>query len=421
VFPIRLGVLVFLSERLAAVPEVASEATARQRSRGAALLLSMGLLGGCATSVAATRVETEAKTAPQTAPAPATAAPAVDSNLLPGMPLPLDPNNLYAADGPGMLAPFLRDVTPRVYVPNSRGHTVDVIDPATGKIIQSIDVGINPQHVVPSWDMRTLWVNNDKGNSLTPIDALTGLVGAPVPVHDPYNLYFTPDGKSAVVMASEDRQIVFRDPHTMAIQSTLPVACDGVNHADFSPDGKYMIVTCEFTGELLKVDVVNHTLLGTLMLDKGAMPQDIKIAPDGKVWYVADMMRNGIYTLDGDNFKVTGFIPTGKATHGLFISRDAKLMYISNRGEGSISTFDLATQKLIGKWFIPGGGSPDMGGLNVDGDIMWVSGRYNSVVYEIDLKNWKLLAKIPVGAQPHGLCVWPQPGRYSLGHTGVMR
>jgi YVTN family beta-propeller protein len=337
------------------------------------------------------------------------------------MPAPLELNDLYAADRPGMLLPFLKNVTPRVYVPNSRGHTVDVINPATGRIIQTIQVGINPQHVVPSWDMRTLWVNNDKGNSLTPIDAITGLVGAPVAVHDPYNLYFTPDGKSAVVMASEDRQIVFRDPHTMAIQTTLPVPCDGVNHADFSPDGKYMIVTCEFGGELLKVDVVNHTLLGILPLDKGAMPQDIKIAPDGKVWYVADMMRNGIYTLDGDNFKLTGFIPTGKAAHGLFISRDSKLMYISNRGEGSISTFDLATQKLIGKWYIPGGGSPDMGGLNIDGNIMWVSGRYNSVVYEIDLQNWKLLAKIPVGAQPHGLCVWPQPGRYSLGHTGVMR
>jgi YVTN family beta-propeller protein len=395
----------------------------RRPGRGAALVVLLGLLGGCATSVQASDV---AQAKPQTAAQPgagstSTTTAATNPNLLPGMPPPLDPNNLYAADVAGALQPFLKNVTPRVYVPNSRGHTVDVIDPATAKVVQTIDVGINPQHVVPSWDMKTLWVNNDKGNSLTPIDAITGVVGAPVPVHDPYNLYFTPDGKSAVVMASEDRQIVFRDPHTMAIQSTLPVACDGVNHADFSPDGKYMIVTCEFTGALLKVDVVNHTLLGTLPLDKGAMPQDIKVAPDGKTWYVADMMRNGIYTLDGDNFKITGFIPTGKAAHGLFMSRDAKLMYISNRGEGSISTMDLATQQIIHKWFIPGGGSPDMGGLSVDGNTLWVSGRYSSAVYEIDVQNWSLIAKIPAGAQPHGLCVWPQPGRYSLGHTGVMR
>jgi DNA-binding beta-propeller fold protein YncE len=378
------------------------------------------LLGGCA-AVAAGEVQTNSANSPAAgAPAKPTTVVAEASNLLPGMPPPLDPNDLYAADRPGMLAPILANVKPVIYVPNSRGHTVDEIDPATYKVVRSFDVGLNPQHVVPSWDLRTLWVNNDKGNSLTPIDAITGVVGAPVDVHDPYNLYFTPDGKSAVVMASQDRQIVFRDPHTMAIQTTLPVACDGVNHADFSPDGKYMIVTCEFTSALLKIDVVNHALLGTLRLP-GGMPQDIKIAPDGKTWYIADMNRNGLFVLDGDAFKTTGFIPTGKATHGLYISRDSKTMYVSNRGEGTVSLFDFATEKVTGRWVIPHGGSPDMGGLSADGKTLWLSGRYHNEVYAFDTSDGRLLARIKVGRQPHGMCVWPQPGRYSLGHTGVMR
>jgi YVTN family beta-propeller protein len=81
----------------------------------------------------------------------------------------------------------------------------------------------------------------------------------------------------------------------------------------------------------------------------------------------------------------------------------------------------FATGKVAKTWWIPGGGSPDMGGVSPDGRVLWVSGRYNGVVYAISTVTGHLLAEIPVGPQPHGLCVWPQPGRYSLGHTGVMR
>jgi DNA-binding beta-propeller fold protein YncE len=75
----------------------------------------------------------------------------------------------------------------------------------------------------------------------------------------------------------------------------------------------------------------------------------------------------------------------------------------------------------VRKWWIPGGGSPDMGGVSANGKVLWLSGRYNAVVYAISTVNGRLLAKIPVGEGPHGLCVWPQPGRYSLGHTGILR
>jgi YVTN family beta-propeller protein len=62
-----------------------------------------------------------------------------------------------------------------------------------------------------------------------------------------------------------------------------------------------------------------------------------------------------------------------------------------------------------------------MGGLSADGKVLWLSGRYHGVVYAIDTTDGHLIAKIPVGKEPHGLCVWPQPGRYSLGHTGILR
>jgi YVTN family beta-propeller protein len=340
---------------------------------------------------------------------------------LPGMP-PYDPGDLYAYDRPGLISPVIKDALPRIYVPNTLSDTVTVIDPADYKVLDTLKVGHEPQHVVPSWDLRTLWVNDDLGNTLTPIDPFTGKEGAPVAVHDPYNLYFTPDGASAIVMASKDQELVFRDPHTMAVQKQLPVPCQGVNHADFSPDGSYFIVSCEFSGQLLKVDTENRALLGVETLPlRGAMPQDVKISPDGKVFYVADMVADGLWTVDGPTFKVTGFIPTGRGAHGLYVSRDSTTMYVSNRGEGTITLFDFATRKARGKWKIPGGGSPDMGGVSADGAVLWLSGRYNSEVYAISTKDGSLLARIRVGSGPHGLAVYPQPGRYSLGHTGVFR
>jgi len=339
---------------------------------------------------------------------------------LPGMP-DYNPKDLYAADRPNQLSPVVKNFPSYVYVPNTESNTVSVIDPATYQVVRTVDVGDQPQHVVPSWDLKTLWVNNDLGNSLTPINPANGQFGKPVSVHDPYNLYFTPDGKSAVVMAESDREIVFRDPRTMAIQTVLHVPCEGVNHADFAPDGSYFIASCEFSGQMLKVDTAKHTLIGELSLERGAMPQDVKISPDGSVWYVADMQTSGAWTLDGDTFKITGFISTGLGAHGLYVSRDSKSLYITNRGEGSISVLDFATNKLVAKWRIPGHASPDMGGVSADGKVLWLTGRYDAEVYAISTTDGHLIARIPVGAGPHGLCVYPQPGRYSLGHTGIFR
>jgi YVTN family beta-propeller protein len=341
---------------------------------------------------------------------------------LPGMPPLLDPHDLYAADRPNALAPAVRNDLNLVYVPNNGSNTVSVIDPTTYTIIRTVSVPKSPEHVVPSWDLRTLWVNSDQGNALTPIDPATGQFGKPLPVNDPYNLYFTPDGKYAIVMAEAARQIVFRDPHTMAIRKTVPVPCSGVNHADFSPDGRYFIVSCEFSGDLLKIDTEKQAIIGTMHLPAPhAMPQDVKISPDGTTWFVADMQTSGLWILDGDAFTKPRFLRTGNGAHGLYVSRDSKWLYITNRGEGSISVLDFASNSLIAKWLIPGGGSPDMGGLSADGKVIWLSGRYHHVVYAIDATNGRLIRKIYVGAEPHGLCAWPQPGRYSLGHTGVLR
>ncbi|HTA46329.1 MAG TPA: YncE family protein [Bryobacteraceae bacterium] len=378
--------------------------------RPAILLLSLILLAGCSSQ----KSESEAKAAPPQAAA-------TRPEPLPGMPSVEDPSDIYAADHAGNLSPAVQNFPSRVYVPNGTSNTVDIIDPATYKIIGHFPVGKQPQHVVPSWDLKRLWVLNDLGDSLTAIDPLTGKKGETIPVEDPYNMYYTPDGKFSIVVAEAKQRLDFRDAQTMKLVEPLNVPCKGVDHMDFTADGRFLIASCEFAARLIKVDVAKKKLVGMLDLEKGGMPQDVKTSPDGKVFYIADMMANGIYLIDPDSFTRIGFIPTGKGTHGLYVSRDSKVLYISNRGEGSISVLDLATRKLAAKWEIPHGGSPDMGGVSADGKVLWLTGRYHAEVYAIDTSDGHLLARIKVGKGPHGLCVYPQPGRYSLGHTGVFR
>jgi len=342
------------------------------------------------------------------------------ANPLPGMPAVLNKRDIYSADAAGDLSPVVRKYPSLIYVPNSGSNSVDIIDPKTYRIVGHFRVGRQPQHVTPSYDLKTLWVLCDLGDSITLIDPATGKKGKTLKVKDPYNMYYTPDGKYAIVVAERIHQLDFRDARTMQLVKSLPVPCRGVDHMDFSANGRYLIASCEFSGALVKVDVEALTVLGSLDLPGGGMPQDVKLSPDGEVFYVADMQANGVHLIDGERMRVLGFVPTGRGAHGLYASRDSKVLYVSNRGEGSISLIDFAARKVARKWEIPHG-TPDMGGVSADGKVLWLSGRYSKEVYAIDTGDGHLLARIKVGKGPHGLCVYPQPGRYSLGHTGILR
>lgn len=392
---------------------------------GSAAAVSAALLTAACSSAspAAAPTSVAAPTRLMSAPEPA-AAPAAPAGL-PGMPPVPDPHNVYADAGPDMLSPAVSGARPLVYVPHNDTGDVWVIDQHTFDVVGKYHLGGELQHVVPSWDMRTLYATDDTGNHLTPFDPNTGEPGKTFPVIDPYNMYFTPDGKYAISVAEARKELVWYDPHTWQEQGVTPTPeCAGIDHADFSADGRTALFTCEFAGRVAVVNVQTHKVERVIDMPQRHThmgPQDIKLAPDGSKYYVADCDANGVWVIDAGATKVDRFIPTGKCAHGLYLSRDAKRLFVTNREEGSVSVLDAYTGDPITKWYIAGGGTPDMGNLTADGTQLWLSGRYDNAVYVLSTTDGHLIKKIPVHGGPHGLAVWPQPGRYSLGHTGITR
>jgi YVTN family beta-propeller protein len=122
------------------------------------------------------------------------------------------PVNVYAATASGTLSPSVAHLPQRVYVPNTGNGTVDVIDPRTFRVVDQFLVGEIPHHIAPSWDLSKLYVDNEQSSSLTVIDPRTGKPTGTIPVDFPYNLYFTPDGRKAIVVVERLSRLDFRDP-----------------------------------------------------------------------------------------------------------------------------------------------------------------------------------------------------------------
>ena len=304
-----------------------------------------------------------------------------------------------------------------MYVPNNDSNTVSVIDPKTFRVVRTFSVGAGPQHVSPSWDLRHLYVGDTYANALTEIDPSTGRPTRTIRVPDPYNLYFTPDGRTAIDVAERLQTLFFFDPRTWRQEAALHVPFSGIDHLDFSANGRYLLLSAEYSGEVVKVDVARRRVVGSVHV--GGSPVDVKLAPDGSVFYVANQVRNGVSVIDPSRMREVAFVRTGAGAHGFCVSRDARDLYVSNRLAGTISVLSFASQRVVHTWHV--GGSPDMLQVSADGRLLWASNRYDGTVSVISTKTGHVLHTIRVGSSPHGLTLFPQPGAFSLGHNGVYR
>jgi len=317
----------------------------------------------------------------------------------------------------GKLRPSVAHLPARVYVPNSEDGTIDVIDPATFRVVKRFRVGLIPHHVTPSWDLRRLYVDDEGSSSLTVIDPRKGRPIRTIRVPFPYNLYFTPDGRKAVVAVERLGRLDFRNPQTWRLLKSVDIRWPGVDHLDFSADGRYLLASTEYSGVVVKVDTVTMKLTGRVHV--GGLPVDVRLAPGGSVFYVANQGRGGVSIINPVAMKEVAFVPTGAGAHGLAVSRDTRSLYVSNRLAGTISVLSFRTRRVMATW--PVGGNPDMLQVAPDGRQLWASNRFDGTVSVVATRTGRLLHTIPVGLGPHGLCYFPNAGRISLGHNGIYR
>ena len=326
--------------------------------------------------------------------------------------------NVYAEDAPGNFSSAVAGVPARVYVPDNTLENVTEINAHTFQIVRRVPVGQEPQHVTPGWDLRHLYCDNSESNSLTVIDPRTGKrVKTLRGISDPYNLYFTPNGRKALNVNEDHGRLEFRDPHTWRLMGVTLVPWAGLDHGDFTPNGRFIVMSTEVAGVVLKVDTRTMRIVGHVAT--GGSGVDVKVSPDGRRFYVANQGSGGVHVIDPVRMRVTQFIRTGRGAHGLAVSRDTRRLYVANRLEGSISVIRFATNRVVAKWRV--GGTPDMLQVSPDGKQLWASNRYNGSVSVINTASGRVIRVIHTGIKPHGLAYFPQPGRYSVGHNGVFR
>jgi YVTN family beta-propeller protein len=398
--------------------------------RFVALLFVAALLGACTTTQQTTSEPPSASVAATTSSAPSASEAPAESPSASAAPTaeatPSEPpvGGIYAGPASGVLDPRVAHLPPRVYVPNETSNDVAVIDPETFEIVGRFAAGAAPEHISPDWDFSKLYVSNMNGATLTVIDPETQQSTETMNVPFPYNLFFTPDGSKAIIVADylgadmvADNGLYFYDRETWQLLKFVQVPWPGVNHLDFTADGRYLMVTCESAGVVVKIDTVEMEIVGTV--EVGGSPLDIRLAPDGDVFYVANQGTHGVDVIDAEALAAIAFIPTSSGAHAFAFSRDASRLFVTNRLENTISVIDLATRTVVDTW--QAGGSPDMATVSPDGSQLWISNRFHGTVTVFDPETGEQLANIQTGGNPHGLTYWPQPGTISLGHNGNMR
>ena len=400
------------------------------RRRSASVLIAATMLiAGCTT---AAEVPTDGAVASPTDGAAATASPAPETlgptASAPATPEPTPtgplPGGVYAGPASQRLDPRVADLPHRVYVPNEGSNDVAVIDPETFEVVGRFNAGLAPEHISPDWDFSKLYVSNMNGATLTVIDPETQEPIDTMEVPFPYNVFFTPDGSKAIIVADylgadmvADNGLYFYDRETWELLKFVQVPWPGVNHLDFTPDGRYLMVTCESSGTVVKIDAVEMEIVGTVQV--GGSPLDIRLDPDGDVFYVANQGTHGVDIIDHEAMEAIGFIPAGTGAHAFAFSRDVSRLFLTNRLDNTIDVIDLDTRTIVDSWVA--GGSPDMATVSPDGRQLWVSNRFHGTVNVFDPETGEILATIETGGNPHGLTYWPQPGTISLGHNGNMR
>ncbi|RFS86335.1 hypothetical protein D0T12_06985 [Actinomadura spongiicola] len=300
---------------------------------------------------------------------------------------------------PAVPVPAGRVATSRLYV--AHGRVIDVLDPGTLQVMERVRAGAAAARIVPSSDSRRLWVVDRAHGVLVAVGVDGGERGRPVRVKGAAGLYFTRDGRDALVLSP--RRLGVRDPVTMRARAAVPLPC-AAGHADFTADGSALVATCPSAGTLVRVDLTGRRVTGTIRLPRGARPGDLRSAPGGAVFHVADPAAGGLWVVDARRFVPLGFVPTEPGARSLVVGGDGRRVFVV--GGDVLAVVDVGGGRVVSRWPLPGRGPATPGGLSPDGSALWLADP-GGLVYAVSTRTGSVLRKVDVGGRPAALCLQP--------------
>ncbi|WP_236033707.1 YncE family protein [Belnapia mucosa] len=286
-----------------------------------------------------------------------------------------------------------------IYVLNSADASISLIDSTTREEVRRIPVLREVHHLLLTPDRSELMVGDSGGNELIFIDPATAEVKRRERFSNPYHMEYSPDGRYLVVTSLRRDQVDIYDAPTRTLLTRLRVG-DKPSHLAYSPDSRMVYVTLQGARKLLAIDLAER---------KPVWSAEVGSQPAGVIWnrgrlIVGIMGSDHISVVNPADGKLERTIYLGRGTHTIFPSPDGQTLYATSRVDSRISVLDAATLEVKARWDIPGG--PDCIAFDPDGKL-WVTLRWVARIAVVDPATG-VAETIPVGRSPHGIFVQPR-------------
>ena len=288
-------------------------------------------------------------------------------------------------------------------IANSMSDTLTLADGRALEPASVLKVGREPHKFRQSRDGRAVYSCNTTSNEMLEIDLATLRVRRRIPMLDPYNVLFTPDGRYLYKVAYRYDFMEIHDGETFRRLKRVRTGRQP-SHVWFSPDGRWFVNTNQHSNSVTVIDTQTMAVARTLAVDP--LPAGIQISRDGHAMFVASHVGT-ISVFATDEWKLTRTVRSGKGAHEMVATRDGRTIYVTNRYENTTSVFDVAAQRVVAKFPVPDG--PDMPMLTPDGSQLWVSGRFGNTATVVDTRTLKILSTFPTGRSPHGIFLATAP------------
>ncbi len=302
-----------------------------------------------------------------------------------------------------------------IYVANSGGDTLSIIDPEANRVVGEIKVSGQPHGIAASPDGKRFYVSSEGQDVLDVVDRATSGMLRRIPLGKrPNNLAITPDGKRVYICIRNESWVDVVDTAALEKVRSIPVGRNPHN-VYCTPDGKWMIATSMGDRKLTAINIRTEQPEFEIPLD--GIPRPLAIepgpGPSARRLFVQLSDLHGFVVVDFEARKTTGrvLLPEAPAdaapliphtlSHGIAIAPDHKTLWVTSMLNNSVSVYSLPALKLLGS--IPVGNSPDWLTFTPDGSRCYVSNAGAESVSAIDTAARREIARIPVGRVPKRL------------------